>query len=252
MNKKTALDEIDNLISEGEKIISNTFHKNCNDILPYESYNVWIHKVLYFLKQFLNSKDDFFAEIEKRKTNTLQHGGYVVATLKNVRTYIDKGIISFSSPKVTECDSSLELIFERFHRVAIQLRERRDKRPALEMNDEYDVQYLLHALLKLQFDDIRPEVWTPHYAGKSSRVDFFVDEIKTVIEVKRTRAGLADGELGDQLIIDVDRYKVYKDCEQLICFVYDPEFRIKNPTGLMNDLNEKHKGFVKVIIKPKP
>ena len=73
---------------------------------------------------------------------------------------------------------------------------------------------------------------------------------KIVIEVKKTRQGLTDRELGDQLIIDVDRYKVHPDCEKLICFVYDPEGRIGNPTGVMNDLNTRHQGFAEVIIEP--
>ena len=57
-------------------------------------------------------------------------------------------------------------------------------------------------------------------------------------------------ELGDQLIIDVDRYKVHPDCKRLICFVYDVEERIGNPIGLMADLNNQHEGFATVIIKP--
>lgn len=70
-----------------------------------------------------------------------------------------------------------------------------------------------------------------------------------VIEVKKTRQGLGDKELGDQLIIDVDRYKVHPDCKRLICFVYDVEGRIGNPNGLMADLNNQHEGFATVIIK---
>ena len=82
---------------------------------------------------------------------------------------------------------------------------------------------LLHALLLLYFDDVRAEEWTPSYAGKSSRMDFLLKNERVVIEVKKTRQGLADKELGDQLIIDVDRYKVHPDCKRLICFVIADE-----------------------------
>ena len=61
---------------------------------------------------------------------------------------------------------------------------------------------------------------------------------------------MTDKEVGDQLIIDVDRYKVHQDCKKLICFVYDPEGRIGNPEGIMRDLNKQHEGFVEVIIEP--
>ena len=107
----------------------------------------------------------------------------------------------------------------------------------------------MHALLKLYFDDIRPEEWIPSYAGRSSRVDFLLKNEKLVIEVKKTREGLGDKEVGEQLIIDIDKYKAHPDCERLVCFVYDPEERIHNPIGIMNDLNKRHDGFVMVIIK---
>ncbi len=109
---------------------------------------------------------------------------------------------------------------------------------------------MLHALLLLYFDDVRAEEWTPFYAGKSARMDFFLQNERVVFEVKKTRLGLADKELGDQLIIDVDRYKVHPDCKRLICFVYDAEGCIGNPNGLMADLNNQHEGFATVIIKP--
>lgn len=72
----------------------------------------------------------------------------------------------------------------------------------------------------------------------------------TVRSEKKTRQGLADKEVGDQLIIDVDRYKAHPDCERLICFVYDPEGRIGNPNGIMGDLNTQHEGFATVYIYP--
>ncbi len=56
---------------------------------------------------------------------------------------------------------------------------------------------LLHALLLLYFDDIRAEAWTPSYAGKSARMDFLLKNEGVVIEVKKTRLGLTDKELGD-------------------------------------------------------
>lgn len=104
--------------------------------------------------------------------------------------------------------------------MARQLRCRYDNRETLTIEDEYDVQDLLHALLLLYFDDVRAEEWTPSYAGKSVRMDFLLKNENVVIEVKKTRLGLADKELGDQLIIDVDRYKVHPDCKRLICFIY--------------------------------
>ena len=74
-----------------------------------------------------------------------------------------------------------------------------------------------------------------------------------VVEVKKTRSGLADKELGNQLIEDAARYQSRQDCQHLICFVYDPEFRVRNPKGLEDDLAKMSRdGFtVEVIVEPR-
>ena len=137
---------------------------------------------------------------------------------------------------VTDTLAILERIFSTFHLVARQLRNRYDSRPTLEVSDEYDVQDLLHALLKLFFKDIRPEEWTPSYAGSASRMDFLLKEEKVVIEVKKTRDTLRDKQIGDQLLLDIAHYKEHPGCKTLVCFIYDPEAIIGNPRGLEKDL----------------
>lgn len=146
----------------------------------------------------------------------------------------------------------LERLCSRFHLVARQLRSRHSNRDTLHVEDEYDVQDLLHALLTLEHDDIRPEEWTPGYAGGSSRMDFLLKLEQIVIEAKKTRSGLGARELGEQLIVDIQKYKQHPDCRTLVCFVYDPEKRIANPRGIENDLGGDKDGLtVRVIIAPK-
>ena len=145
----------------------------------------------------------------------------------------------------------LERLCSRFHLVARQLRSRHSNRDTLHVEDEYDVQDLLHALLTLEHDDIRPEEWTPSYAA-SSRMGFLLKLEQIVIEAKKTRSGLGARELGEQLIVDIQKYKQRPDCRTLVCFVYDPEGRIANPRGIENDLSGDKDGLaVRVIIAPK-
>lgn len=136
----------------------------------------------------------------------------------------------------------IENVLKRFHSVANQLKNRRKEdgisRETIIIKDEYDVQDLLHGLLKIHFDDIRAEEWNPSYAGSSKRSDFLLKKEKIVIEVKKTRVGLKDKQIGEQLIIDKANYRKHSDCKTLICFVYDPELLIKNPIGIKNDLKE--------------
>ncbi len=146
----------------------------------------------------------------------------------------------------------LEKICKRFHKVARQLRNRHENRATLEINDEYDVQDLIHALLKIEFEDIRPEEWTPSYAGKSSRMDFLLKQEKVVLEIKRASISLAEKEIGEQLTIDIQKYNNHPECKTLVCFVYDPEGKIGNPIGLITDLEKQSSEhlFVKIIVNP--
>ena len=147
---------------------------------------------------------------------------------------------------------NIERLCSRFHIVAKQLRNRRETRATIEIKDEYDVQDLFHGMLRIFFEDIRPEEWTPSYAGKSSRMDFLLKEESIVIETKMARHGLDAKEIGSQLIEDITRYREHPDCKSLICFVYDPNGLVSNPVGLENDLNRIENGLkVKVLILPK-
>ena len=142
-------------------------------------------------------------------------------------------------------------LLNRFHRVARQLHHRHDDRETLIIRDEYDVQDLLHALLCLFFDDVRPEENTPSYAGRSSRIDFLLKNEKIVIEAKMTNQKLRDKKIGEQLIIDIKRYQSHPDCKTLVCFVYDPDGFIRNSSGLIKDIARKHDNLdVRLIISP--
>ncbi len=143
-------------------------------------------------------------------------------------------------------------ICQRFPIAANTLADRHDNRPTISMTDEYDVQDLLCALLKLHFADVRPEEWTPSYAGNASRMDFLLKPEQIVVEAKMTRKGLGQKELVTQLAEDMLRYQSHQDCKILICFVYDPAGKCTNPTALENDLTKAHGGLqVIVIVQPK-
>jgi hypothetical protein len=84
-------------------------------------------------------------------------------------------------------------ICDRFQQVASQFVQRRENR----------AQDLLRAVLRIHFDDIRTEEWTPYHGGRSSRMDVLLKDHAIVVEAKTTRKGLAAKKLSDQLTIDV-------------------------------------------------
>jgi len=152
----------------------------------------------------------------------------------------------------TSASQLIERLFNRFQLVARELQNRWGSRSVFKIENEYDVQDLLRSLLKIFFDDIRPEEWTPSYAGSSSRMDFLLKDEGIVIETKKTRKNHGDKEIGEELIIDIAHYSQHADCKTLICFVYDPEGFIKNPRGLESDLSKSSNPniSVKVFIRP--
>lgn len=57
------------------------------------------------------------------------------------------------------------------------------------------------------FNDVRPEENSPSFAGSSSRQDFLLKKEKIVIEVKKTRRSLGANKIGEELLIDMARYR---------------------------------------------
>jgi hypothetical protein len=147
----------------------------------------------------------------------------------------------------------LDNIFNRFHMAAIQLRTRRKDHSPYVIEDEYDVQDLLHALLWIHFDDIHREYWTPKYAGSSLQMDMYLKSEKTGIEVKKTRSYLTEKKLGEQILIDIPHYKQIPGCRKLIFFIYDPDTLITNRLALERDLMElsSPEFTICVMIRPK-
>ncbi len=129
------------------------------------------------------------------------------------------------------------------------LANRHDGRPPYAVEDEYDLQDLLGGLLRLFFDDVRSEDYVPEHAGGRSRVDFVLKTERLVIETKMTRDRLGARQVGEELIVDIERYRAHPDCAALLAIVYDPSRRIANRRTLEADLGRTREGMaVRVVV----
>ena len=155
-----------------------------------------------------------------------------------LRTNNSAGRFDFAGGQL-DAASAVISVGERFVKVQRGLRKRHGGRPVVDFDDEYDDQYLMKALLALFFDDVRSEDYVPSYAGGNSRVDFLLPQHGLAIELKHTRQGLKDKELGEQLVIDRDRYIGASKASHLIALVFDPNGEIDNPRGLEMDLQRQ-------------
>jgi len=143
----------------------------------------------------------------------------------------------------------VEQITRRLPDLLEPLSHRHDGRQAFAIEDEYDLQDLLHGLLRVFFDDVRPEDYVPEHAGGKSRVDFVLKSEKLVVETKMTRPQRGAGEVGKELIVDIERYRAHPDCSALVAVVYDPDRRIKNRRTLEADLSRTREGVaVRVVV----
>lgn len=142
----------------------------------------------------------------------------------------------------------VERICRGFGEFLFPLAHRQRGRPAIVMEDEYDVQDFVHGLLRVFFDDVRPEDFSPERAGARSRVDFLLKQERIVVEAKMARAGLGAAKIGEQLIVDIERYRSHPDCDALVALVYDPERHIPNRRTLETDLSGEHNGLIVRVV----
>lgn len=73
-------------------------------------------------------------------------------------------------------------------------------------------------------------------------MDFILPEVGLAVELKSTRTGLDDKRVGEELLVDVERYQAHPYARRLVCLVYDSEHRLRNPRGLERDLSEMKSG----------
>jgi hypothetical protein len=134
-------------------------------------------------------------------------------------------------------DQAVERMLERFHGFAKDLEHGQRGRDGIQVKDEYDLQFLVNALLRMQFDNVKPEEPAPSLAAGGTRLDFLLPDHGLVIELKMTRASMIVRSLADELILDIARYRAHPDCRAILFFVYDPIGLIRNPVALKKDLS---------------
>ena len=257
--REQVTNKLDVLIQEGEDVRKTKYVTRegfFDGIIRYDEakFRGWVSGILAVMRSCNLVGQEFTliaGEIEVRYPDE-KDINIVQEQLRSVKRVIEEGFIQIDAEERPgqKAEEVLENIFNKFHRVARQLRTRHDSRETLTIKDEYDVQDLLHALLQLYFDDIRPEEWTPSYAGGAVRMDFLLKDEGIIIEVKKTRDSMTSKKLGEELIIDREKYKTHPDCRKMYCFVYDPEGLLGNPSGIKKDLEKGDEGFIKVFIRP--
>ena len=147
---------------------------------------------------------------------------------------ISSGTAKIDKPNSVE--DLLLILLRGLRRAMHPLTHRRKGAQSLSFDSEYDIQDLLHSLLRPWVADIRPEEFTPSYAGTSTRMDFLLPTHTLVVEMKFVRDRTHGKKIGNELIIDIEHYRRHPGCGFLWCVIYDPNNYLQNTEGLIRDL----------------
>lgn len=240
--KENWWDEFIDWNSYNEEMIKQAFDKPNNTY--FDSYRRKSSVGAVFAGEY--KKPSFTEEVEGCR----EEMSYQVRRLKRLSDKIGLLRISSDPTDSTNINAQTQLInlLNRFHKVAQELRDRREDRPTLIISDEHDVQDLLRALLRIYFLDVRIEEFSPSNSGSNSRLDFVLKDERTIIETKMTSPTLTDKKLGEELLVDIGRYKSYPDCETLILFIYDKGDHVRNKWGMKRDLEGQSTKQLKIVV----
>lgn len=114
---------------------------------------------------------------------------------------------------------------------------------SISINNEYDLQHIMFAVIKAMYPDARREVC--HDTGYGNvRYDIFIDTLDTVIELKCSRKDYNDKKLLAELGEDAFFYH----CSRLLMYVYDKHKVIKDVVNFKKALEKKTDKEIKVFI----
>jgi REase_DpnII-MboI len=147
---------------------------------------------------------------------------------------------------------ALELLERVTRRLPISfavMRRMVQKRPGMDVADEYDVQRILQAILVTLFEEVESEEPTPKKAGVSSRLDFLLKRERIAVETKMVGRNLTVAKLHDDLAKDILYFRAHSHAGSLFIFIYDPDRKIMNSAGFEAGLHSDSDEFpVRVVV----
>lgn len=190
----------------------------------------------------------FFIYKSKNNKYTKAHEERILESYHS-RTYsfLEKNIIE--SNTLSEINSLLTIL-DNLHKFLLNLNRRYNDRDGFQINDEYDLQDLLYALLKIHFSNIVKEEYVSSKLESNSRVDFLLKDQGIAIETKFIKKNFKAKRLAEELLLDATRYSQHEGIKNIIFFIYDPESLISE---LSSDTVELlNKSSIDIMVKFSP
>jgi len=154
---------------------------------------------------------------------------------------VDQPTVTTETTNIAEAvPRVVSLALRRFHSAARALanRPREEKRAkSYVIEDEYDVQDLLFAMLKPIIADLEREDPVSKTAGDSGRVDLSSRSLGLVIEVKFPKSEGRAREIPRECSERIVLYSRWPELRHLVFFVYDPSCRIPDADNFIAGLS---------------
>ncbi len=178
-------------------------------------------------------KLDSFTALTQSKKYLIKILGRLEYLKSNPDSLANKCETSHSINSIEKAKQAIRL----FDTSAKILSERRQGKKPFIIEDEYDMQDLLHCILKSQFPDIIKESHTIEIAKGEKRIDLVIPSDRIVIELKIIFERRKTLEIVDQLKVDIESYHSHPHCGTFIGFIYNPQNAIEEPEKIINDLS---------------
>jgi hypothetical protein len=153
------------------------------------------------------------------------------------------------SSEMLEALQQLEHISRRLPISFAVLGREMQHRLGLQVEDEYDVQRILHAICVTVFEEVEYEEPTPKIAAGSSRLDFLLKRERVAIETKMIGDSLTLPRLRGDLAKDIVYFRSHPKAGSLFIFVHDPSRKIMNPVGFESDFQSDSDNFpIRIVV----
>lgn len=197
----------------------------------------------YTMFSYSQSISDY--EWEQSKQRAYKAGAQKTLTeMQNLLEQLELKAEFAGRPKTLQRPDDIQLLLQLCkrlpHAVKVLSRRRKDKKP-FDLEDEYDAQDLLHAILRSYFKYSVAENPIPKIGGISSRADFSIEEIGVVIEVKFVHNPTEQERIVKQFAEDLQFYSQVTYLEHFIYVVYGAD-DLKDPEALDKLEGEKSLG----------
>lgn len=210
-------------------------------------------QVMDFMAWFSNYKNYTSGEIFNKMNNQT----FTLQPLEKLKQVVINSNMSFKY-SYSEFDRNLNKIFailDRFRSISSPLLKRRKGKQVLKIKNEYDVQDILHVILKSIFPSVRCEEVVSTLSRRFLKIDFLLLKEKIAIECKYIR----DSNHAKNFIVEIDNdirpYSKHRDVSTLIIFVYDDNLFISDPNYLEKEYSMVQKfrsKSIRVFLRVRP